>query len=273
MIALTEIVRQYPQWMQKPGFYDQMVKEYLHHHMLRLLFSGKHSANISFLGGTALRYFYGIKRFSEDLGFDCFNLTRESFIEMTGMVEKGLRKQGYEVIIEDKKKHEELNAFRRIFVFPELKYRLGISQQKEAKIFIKIEAEPHGFLYNPEIKTLNGFGVSTPVGTVPSGILFSTKIAAAINRKKDGDFYDVINLIDFLNPDFSYLNYRCKISNPEMLKKSLLKAAEERKLETRKVYDCEHILFEKNDLEKLRTFSTYINNFDFGRFGCNLYNI
>ena len=34
MIALHEIVRQYPVELQKPEFYDPMIKEYLHHHML-----------------------------------------------------------------------------------------------------------------------------------------------------------------------------------------------------------------------------------------------
>ncbi len=31
MIALHEIVRQYPEELRKPEFYDPMVKEYIHH--------------------------------------------------------------------------------------------------------------------------------------------------------------------------------------------------------------------------------------------------
>ena len=76
MIALHEIIRQYPKELQKPEFYDPMVKEYLHRHMLKYLFSNKHSKKITFIGGTALRYFYDLRRFSEDLDFDCFNLSR-----------------------------------------------------------------------------------------------------------------------------------------------------------------------------------------------------
>ena len=266
MIALNEIVRQYPEWMQKSEFHDQMVKEYIHHHMIHILFSSRYSRKISFLGGTALRYFYNVKRFSEDLDFDCFDLNREEFIDMTNQVEKGIRKQGYDIFIEDKKKNDLLKAFRRVFVFPELKYKLGLSQQKEAKFFIKIKAEPHGFAYNPQFKTLYGFGVTTSVGTMPSGVLFSSKIAAAINRKKDRDFFDVISLINFVVPDFAYLDYRCKISNPVQLKQELLKAAIERKLDTRKIYDCTHMLFDKNDVEKLRNFKTYVEYFNFSQF-------
>ncbi|HRZ21161.1 MAG TPA: nucleotidyl transferase AbiEii/AbiGii toxin family protein [Bacteroidales bacterium] len=266
MIALNEIVRQYPKELQRPEFYDPMVKEYLHHYMLQSVFSGKFAEKISFLGGTALRYFYGIKRFSEDLDFDCFNFTREQFLEMTSQVEYDLRLSGYDVIITDRMKDQHIKAFRRVFVFPELRYKLGLSQQKESKFFIKIEAEPHNFDYQPDIRTLVGFGIVTPVKTVPLDILFSTKIAAAIKRKKDRDFYDVVTLIDFATPDFMYLDAKCQISNPSQLKASLLNAAKARNLADRKKFDCEHMLFDKKDISKIRTFSEYMGAFDFSRF-------
>jgi predicted nucleotidyltransferase component of viral defense system len=266
MIALHEIVRQYPKELQHPEFYDQMVKEYFHHYMLQSLFSGKFGGKINFLGGTALRYFYNLKRFSEDLDFDCFNLARSEFLEMTTKVEKDLQASGYDVNIEDKTKYDDLKAFRRVFVFPQLKYNLGISQQKEAKFFIKIEAEPHNVPYQSDIKTLIGFGITIPVKTVPLTILFSSKIAAAISRKKDRDFYDVVNLINFAAPDFGYLNDKCRIATPSQLQKALLNAAEERKLDARSIFDCEHMLFDKTDLFKIRKFSEYIEAFDFSRF-------
>jgi len=266
MIALHEIVRQYPKELQKPEFYDPMVKEYLHHFMLRSLFTGKLSGTLNFLGGTALRYFYDMKRFSEDLDFDCFHLTRDQFLEITANVEKELQALGYNVFIEDKKRYTELKAFRRVFVFPELKYQLGISQQREAKFFIKIEAEPHHVVYNPDIKILNGFSITTPVRTVPLEILFSSKIAAAINRKKDRDFFDVVNLINFATPDFGYLENRCQISTSKQLKEALLNAARERKLKTRRTYDCEHMLFDKSEIQKIRLFTDYIESFDFKKF-------
>ncbi|MCX6277646.1 MAG: nucleotidyl transferase AbiEii/AbiGii toxin family protein [Bacteroidetes bacterium] len=266
MITLQEIVRQYPQEIQKPEFYDQMVKEYYHHYMLKSLFTGKFADKINFLGGTALRYFYNLKRFSEDLDFDCINLTRADFLEMTNKVEKYLKSFGNDVVIEDKKRYDDLNAFRRVYVFPELKYNFGLSQQKEAKFFIKIEAEPQNYSYYPEFKTINGFGVTCPVRIVPLDVLFSSKISAAINRRKDRDFFDVVCLINFAKPDFKYLEQKCRINNPQGLKASLLNAAGERKLDNRKVYDCEHMLFNKSDIQKIRTFMEYIENFDFSRF-------
>lgn len=267
MIELAEIVRQYPKELQKPEFYDPMVKEYLHHWMLRTLFSGKYANKIAFLGGTALRYFYGIKRFSEDLDFDCFNLSRIEFMEMTQKVEKDLLSSGYAVVTDDKIRFQELKAFRRVFVFPELKYRMGLSQHRESKFFIKIEAEPQGYEYHPEIKTLAGFGIVSPVKIVPLPVLFSSKIAAAIQRKKDRDFYDVINLINFASPDFGYLENKCGISRPVQLRDLLLAVAEEKNLTNRRTFDCEHMLFNKNEALKIRTFPDYVKAFDFSRFG------
>lgn len=266
MIALHEIIRQYPTEFQKPEFYDPMVKEYLHHHMLKLLFTNKFSDKIVFIGGTALRYFYDLKRFSEDLDLDCFDFSRSQFTLMTDNLLKEIQALGIDVIIEDKEKYENLKAFRRVFVFPELKYQMGLSQQREAKFFIKVEAEPQHYDYLPDIKTINAFGVTTPVRIMPLGILFSSKISAAINRKKDRDFYDVAHLINFAVPDFGYLGQKCHIDTPERLKEALLGAASERKLNTRKVYDCEHMLFRKEDLGLIRSFTDYIEHFDFKKF-------
>lgn len=260
MIEINEIVRQYPKELQRPEFYDQMIKEYLHHYMLQSLYNSKHSNKIHFLGGTALRYFYGIQRFSEDLDFDCYNLNREEFIAMTNEVVEGLRYYGFNVECEDKARHLELQAFRRILVFPELKYTLGISPHKEAKFFIKIEAESQHLDYRPDIKILNGFGVTVPVSVVPVGIIFSTKIAAALTRKKDRDFYDIVYLLSFAEPDYNYLNRKFAIDSPQKLATELIRAAESKKLDTRSYYDCEHMLFFKNDTHKLKSFILNIQN-------------
>ncbi len=266
MIALHEIVRQYPKELRKPEFYDPMVKEYLHHHMLKTLFSDKLANRITFIGGTALRYFYDLKRFSEDIDLDCFDLSRKDFLDITDRLLRELKALGLDVEIEDKKRFEELNAFRRVFVFPELKYKMGLSQQREARFFIKVEAEPQNFEYRPDIKTINNFGVTCPVRTMPLDILFSSKIAACLNRKKDRDFFDVVFLINFAKPDFGFLAKKCGIRNPENLKQALLKAAGDRKLKTRRVYDCEHMLFRNSDLNMIQSFIDYIEHFDFDRF-------
>ena len=265
MIALNEIVRQYPKELQKPEFFDPMVKEYIHHHMLKTLFSDKLANRIAFIGGTALRYFYDLKRFSEDINLDCFDLSKADFIKMTDHLLNEIKAIGFDVEIEDKDRFERLKAFRRVYAFPELKYKMGLSQQRDAKFFIKVEAESQNFDYKPEIKTINNFGVTSPVRTMPLNILFASKIAACLNRKKDRDLYDVVYLINFANPNFGFLAKKCGIATPDQLKLALLTVATERKLKTRKVFDCEHMLFRKGDTAMIQSFPEYIENFDFDR--------
>ncbi len=259
MIELSEIVRQFPKELQRVEFYDQMVKEFFHHYILQSLFSSKSATKFNFLGGTALRFFYGLKRFSEDLDFDCYDLSREQFVEITDKVISDLKDYGINVVAEDKKKYEEINAFRRVLVFPELKYKLGLSQQKGAKFFIKIEAESHKLNYSPDVKILNGFGVTVPVRVVPIDIMFATKISAALTRKKDRDFFDIIHLLTFTKPNYSYLSNRYNINTPQELKIELLNAASSKKLDKRQFYDCEHMLFFKNEKQKILNFSTNIS--------------
>lgn len=266
MIDFQEIIRQYPKEIQRPEFYEQLVKEYFHYHMLSYLFSGKYAEKISFIGGTALRYLFGIKRFSEDLDFDCFDLTREQFYQMTDELAKQLTLLGVDVKIEDKEKYKNLQAFRRVYVFPWLKYQLGLSRHKEARFFIKVEAESHHFNYSPQVKMLNGFEIVTPIRYMPLEILFASKIAAAVVRKKDRDFFDIVFLSSFAKPDFKYLKEKLNISTVNELKESLLHAAMERKLEKRKVFDCEHMLFNQMDKQKIRNFILYFETFDFNKF-------
>lgn len=263
MITLHEIVRQFPKELQKPEFYDPMVKEYFHHHILKTLFTGKFASRISFIGGTALRLFYDLKRFSEDIDLDCGDLSKSQFLEMTGRILYELQALGVEVVIEDKSRYDALKAFRRVFVFPELKYRLGISQQKEAKFFIKVEAESQHYEYQCDIKMINRFGVNAPIRTMPQNLLFSTKIAAALNRRKDRDFYDVVFMIDFARPDFNFLSQRCRIESNDQLRNALINAANDRKLSTRKIFDCEHMLFDKSEISRIRSFSEYVVHHEF----------
>ena len=47
--------------------------EYLQSEILSILYNSKYGRHLSFLGGTCLRFVYGIERFSEDLDFDLIN--------------------------------------------------------------------------------------------------------------------------------------------------------------------------------------------------------
>ncbi|MGE4525773.1 MAG: nucleotidyl transferase AbiEii/AbiGii toxin family protein, partial [Sphaerochaeta sp.] len=65
-----------------------MVKEYLQCQILEYLSHTQYMEHLSFIGGTNLRLIKRIDRFSEDLDFDCKNLSFEEFQSMTDLVVK-----------------------------------------------------------------------------------------------------------------------------------------------------------------------------------------
>ena len=50
------------------------------------------------------------------------------------------------------------------------------------------------------------FDIFTPIYTMPDDLLLSSKLCAAIERQKGRDFMDVVNLLEFVKPNFKYLN-------------------------------------------------------------------
>src|SRR6056297_805058 len=185
MIDIEEIISYFPETLQgKPQFHEYMLKEYFHYKMLDIIFNTKYAKKLSFIGGTNLRIVHNIERFSEDLDFDCFDLSREEFMDLTDLVIKGIRDQGINIKADDKKKDLELKAFRRNIVFPELMFELGLSNYKEKKLLIKIESEPHHFQYIPDKPIIQKFNVFTQINATPLKTLFSMKIGAVLERMK-----------------------------------------------------------------------------------------
>ena len=66
------------------------------------------------------------------------------------------------------------------------------------------------------------FDIFTPIYTMPDDLLLSSKLCAAIERQKGRDFMDVVNLLEFVKPNFKYLNDKLGIETPKSLKELLL---------------------------------------------------
>jgi predicted nucleotidyltransferase component of viral defense system len=80
--------------------------------ILDYLSSTPYIRKMIFIGGTNLRLAKGIDRFSEDLDFDCKDLSKEEFIEMTNGVIRFLEYSGLRVEARDKD-NPKPTAFRR----------------------------------------------------------------------------------------------------------------------------------------------------------------
>lgn len=258
MISFEEIKTFFPEGLRmNPAHSEYMLKEYFHYRLLDVIFSGEYASKLSFIGGTNLRILYHIQRFSEDLDFDCFNLTREEFMSLTNQVIDRLRQEGINVEADDKKKDLKLTAFRRNIIFPGLLFELGFTGHQEKKLLIKIECEPHHYAYEPAKPIIQKFNVFTQIFAPLPDILLSMKTGAVLERGKGRDYYDFIFLSGITEPDFGYMGEKFGIFNLVQLYEKLLESCETIDFQV-KSRDFEKLVFDPAETKKVQLFKEYI---------------
>jgi predicted nucleotidyltransferase component of viral defense system len=240
-----------------PSHFEFMLKEYFHYKMLDIIYSSEHASKLSFIGGTSLRILYNIQRFSEDLDFDCFNLSRNEFTSLTDKVIDRLKQEGVNVEAEDKEKDRKLAAFRRNIIFPGLMFELGLTGHREKTMLIKIECEPHNYSYEPVKPIIQKFNVFTQIFAPSPAILLSMKTGAVLERGKGRDYYDYIFLSGITDPDFGYLESKFKITNQIQLYERILESCETTNFEL-KSRDFEKLVFDPAETKKVLLFKEFI---------------
>lgn len=242
---------------QNPAFDKQMIKEYLQLLILNHLSESEYASRVAFIGGTNLRLIRHIDRFSEDLDFDCHELSEADFMVMTDDIVSFLQKYGLNVETRDRK-NERLTAYRRNLYFPQLLFDLQLSGHRDERFLIKIEAQNQGIEYQPQTSMVMGCGLIFPIQTPPTGVLCAMKISALLSRRKGRDFYDTMFLLgQGIEPDFDFLNARCGIADKESLRQAMLKVAAETDLEL-KMHDFEHMLFNPENNKRVLYFTDFV---------------
>jgi len=258
MISFDEIKTFFTDTLRRnPSHSEYMLKEYFHYRMLDIIYSGEYASKLSFIGGTNLRILHQIQRFSEDLNFDCFHLSREVFFQLTDRVIERLREEGIKVEADDKEKDLQLTAFRRNIIFPGLLFDLGFTGHREKKLLIKIECEPHHYAYEPVKSLIQKFNVFTEIYVPSPDILLSMKTGAVLERGKGRDYYDFIFLSGITDPDFGYLEMRFGITNFTQLYEMILESCENTVFE-KKSRDFEKLIFDPSEARKVLFFKDYI---------------
>jgi len=258
MISFNDIKTFFADSLRRnPSYFEYMLKEYFHYRMLDFIFSGKYASKLSFIGGTNLRILHHIQRFSEDIDFDCFQLSREEFFQITNNVIEKLKKEGINIVAEDKEKDLKLVAFRRNIVFPGLLHDLGFTGHREKKLLIKIECEPHHYEYEPAKPLIQKFNVFTQIFATPPSTLLSMKTGAVLERAKGRDYYDFIFLSGLTEPDFGYLDMKFGIKDHVQLYKRILDSCESIDFEM-KSRDFEKLVFDQAETKKVLLFKEYI---------------
>ncbi len=249
MIDIEYIRSFFPPAIAHESRFDRyMLKEYLQLLILDHLSITPYIYKVAFIGGTNLRLIQGIDRFSEDLDFDCEDLSEEEFLAMTNSVIKYLRQNNVKV-----EPNPRLTAFRLNLHFPEMLFDLGLTGHKEERLLLKIEAQDQGVLYRPEVVTINRMGFFFNLQVPPLDVLCAMKFAAILARHKGRDFYDSIFLLSKTKPNLDFLQARAGIASLTDLKAAVIERLNEIDLQKMK-RDFMHLLFNEENADRIMQF-------------------
>lgn len=182
------------------------LREFLQILVLKILSDKGYFKNLAFVGRTALRIFYSLRRFSEDLDFSLMNRKDYDFATLISVLKKELRLFGIEVELKSRMEKVVQSAFVK---FPGLLHELGIATLGDQKLSIRVEVDTHppdgavteaGLINRTYLLSIVRFDL-------PS--LYATKLHACFFRKytKGRDFYDLVwYLGKKIEPNYKLLN-------------------------------------------------------------------
>lgn len=186
--------------------HEQALREILQEIALVGLWRGKFFEHAAFYGGTALRIFYQLDRFSEDLDFTLLSPNKDWSWEPYGeVIRNELTSYGFDVtFVEKEKKIQSPNnsAFLKTPTVQEL-LKIGVHSStlknvhRETMIRIKIEVDTDPSVqYEYEQKFLEQ-PISVSIRCVNEEHLFAGKMHAALfrawkGRVKGRDWFDVV---------------------------------------------------------------------------------
>jgi predicted nucleotidyltransferase component of viral defense system len=255
MLTIEQISKNFPLPLRQRNPRGMLV-EYLQYELLDSLFKNPAAAELSFIGGTAIRILYDSPRFSEDLDFDNFGLSFSQFEELLKTACRDMEYKGFLV----EYRVVEKGAWHCYIRFPKILHEAGLSPDVEQKILIRIDSEEKEKLYDQNKVYLNGFTVYRQLLAAPAAILLAQKMTAILYRKREKgrDIFDVSFLSGLTAPDFGYIERLVGMDRPEFLRHF-----EERlgNLDLNSMArDVEPFLFAPEQRERVATFRDFWNN-------------
>ncbi len=241
----------------------RLLTEYLQAEILQILAYSQFGSKMSFLGGTCLRFTYGIERFSEDLDFDLIVKEETNFQILADHFTKELKRRGF--VVDVKLKRTE-NIFIIFVKFSQIMKGIGLSDMDNQKLKIKFEIDPNplkNIHYHSEI--ISAYGKNFPLIVDDLPTLFAQKILAIVFRpyQKGRDFYDLIWFLSRKNiePNYKLLREKkIKINNREELISFLEKQAEKSDLK-QAAKDVEKFLFYPQQAQWILKLPEYLKSF------------
>ncbi len=156
------------------------MREYLQAYALKILYEHTVFETTAFVGETALRFLYGLPRFSEDLDFSLHKKPRYSFLNLMRVIQQEFILAGYAVNVS----YEDEKIVQSAFIkFTGLLHEAGLSPLPGQKFSIKVEIDtrpPKGAVLTTHVVN-KFFPIAFLSYDLPS--LFAGKIHAFLTRK------------------------------------------------------------------------------------------
>ncbi len=170
-----------------------ILREYLQTIILNGIYVSDLSKKIYFMGGTALRFFYNLPRFSEDLDFNASDLNSQRFKELIRQnVKSALLKEGFSVELSFKQRKK---LFMADLMFKEVVQQYNITDDQKATLMIKVEVNCPKWELKTESKVLSQYGYNFSSILMSRGNLLSEKLSALLNRERGRDIYDLLFML------------------------------------------------------------------------------
>jgi len=192
MLPNKDFFRTYAKDRRIPWQDRNILLEYLQTQILKALSLSDYNDRLSFLGGTCLRFAYGIDRFSEDLDFDLVKKAGFDVDSLMSVLVGRLELQGFEVDVRTKTTENIHIVFIR---FKNVLREFGLSVPKDEKILVKFEIDfdPYRNI-RTETRFADSFNERFPMLVNSIDTLFAQKVLAIVFRpyQKGRDFYDLV---------------------------------------------------------------------------------
>ena len=254
--ALQSLLQRYT--LQSPEDHENALKEIIQYLALLGLWRSKFFEHSAFYGGTALRIFYGLQRFSEDLDFSLLEPTPSFNLKPhLESIRKELESFGFEVEVAPKSKSRDSrieSAFikgrthKNLLVIQAPKNQIQqLPRGKLLKIKVELDTDP---------PTKAGYDVKTLLTPIPFQVrlfsapdLFAGKIHAILcrpwkSRIKGRDFYD---FLWYLGQDIP-----CHVEHLQERMRQTGHWSTEKVLDHRKLQELLKARFEKTDFAQAK---------------------
>lgn len=222
MLTFPQLKKYYSEVKNTPP--KSMMVEYLQYELLDSIYKQKKSAQLSFIGGTAIRIVHSGNRFSEDLDFDNFGLSFDEFQNLMNDVIDDMKLKSFIMEI----RLVEKGAYHCYIKFPHILQEANLSLMVNEKILVRIDTVEKEKFFDPQMHTLNKFDIYRSILVNPIEIILSQKLMTILGRKREKgrDFYDVSYLYGKTEPNFPYIEKTLSISKDKFIEKILARCEE-----------------------------------------------